>query len=413
MKTINDTFEKVYLICDTDKNAIEYTPGETVKFEIKLYGDDELISAPFIEYELCADEDKNNKTHEYVSAESGVIRVEYTTSKPCFVKLNAFVCDSEKKRIDIKYPLYAGACAGFDEIRQHKDEPADFDEFWAKSLALLPTIESVAARVQVRELSGIAPEGYKSFEVMVPAVNDNTRPATAIMTYPENAKEGTLKLRCAFQGYGITPPAATYMPDYICFSVSSHGFAIGQPDYYYNYDYLGLQGFGFKNNDKPETVYFRNMILRDVQMVRYAMTSKLWNGKDLWCAGGSMGAFQTSAVSALLNDVVTEVSVFINWMCDIGGEEIRINGWRPQFTDALKYYDTVNFAKRIKAPINIAEAGLGDYVSPPSGIACYFNEVKAKGQTSIKATFIQNRSHGGDTHPAGVEQRRFSKEFNK
>ena len=41
MKTINDTFEKVYLICDTDKNAIEYTPGETVKFEIKLYGDDE------------------------------------------------------------------------------------------------------------------------------------------------------------------------------------------------------------------------------------------------------------------------------------------------------------------------------------------------------------------------------------
>ena len=141
------------------------------------------------------------------------------------------------------------------------------------------------------------------------------------------------------------------------------------------------------------------MILRDVQMVRYAMTHPLWNGKDLWCVGGSMGAFQTSAVSALLCDYVTKVTVHINWMCDIGGEEVRLNGWRPKYTDALKYYDTVNFAKRIKAPITIAEAGLGDYVSPPSGIAAYYNAVKEQGKTSISVTYIQNRSHGGETRP--------------
>ena len=110
-----------------------------------------------------------------------------------------------------------------------------------------------------------------------------------------------------------------------------------------------------------------------------------------------MGAFQTSAVSALLNDYVTKVTVHINWMCDIGGEEVRLNGWRPKYTDALRYYDTVNFAKRIKAPITIAEAGLGDYVSPPSGIAAYYNAVKEAGKTSIRVTYIQNRSHGGET----------------
>lgn len=399
MKTVRDTFKKIYFKVYTDKDAISYNVGETVKFTIKLFGDGELISAPYFQYEIVGDQDKNDVKKDFVPGNDGSIEVEYKTFEPGFIKVNCFACDENKERIKISQETFGGACAGFDDIKQYKEEPADFDEFWAKSLALLPAIDAVKGRVIIRELTNNVPKGYRCFEVVVPAVDDNSRPATAVMTYPENAENGSLKLRCAFQGYGITCPIPSFLPDQLCFCVSSHGFAIGQPDYYYNYDYLGLQGFGFKNNDKPETVYFRNMILRDVQMVRYAMTHPLWNGKDLWCVGGSMGAFQTSAVSALLNDYVTKVTVNVNWMCDIGGEEVRLNGWRPKYTDALRYYDTVNFAKRIKAPITIAEVGLGDYVSPPSGIAAYYNAVKEQGKTSVSITYIQNRGHGGETRP--------------
>ena len=57
MKTIRDTFTRTFLKCITDKDAVGYIPGETVTFTIKLYGDGEVISAPFIEYELTCDED--------------------------------------------------------------------------------------------------------------------------------------------------------------------------------------------------------------------------------------------------------------------------------------------------------------------------------------------------------------------
>ena len=399
MKTIKDTFTKTYFKLYTDKDALSYLPGDTVKFTLKLFGDGEQISAPFIEYEIHCDEDKNRTEKGCLDGSKGEIEFGFQTTAPGFIKVDAFALDENKNRINVNEPVHGGACAGFDDIKQYKEEPQDFDKFWKDSLALLPSIESVSARVITREIFDKVPEGYRLFEVVVPAVDDNSRPATAIVSYPTNAKEGSLRLRCSFQGYGIASPLPIFLPDCIAFCVSSHGFAIGMPDYYYNYDHLGLQGFGFKNNDKPETVYFRNMILRDVQMVRYAMTHPLWNGKDLWCVGGSMGAFQTSAVCALMNEFVTEVTVNINWMCEVGGEEVRLNGWRPKYTEALRYYDTINFAKRIKAPITICEAGLGDYVSPPSGITSYYNAVRDAGNTGIKITFIQNRAHGGETRP--------------
>ena len=399
MKSIKDSFNRTYLKCITDKDAVGYTPGETVTFTIKLYGDGEVISAPFIEYELACDEDKTRVIHEYASGESGCITVDFKTTKPGFIKICAYACDENKARIKISENLHGGACAGLDEIRQYNKEPEDFDEFWANSLKLLPDISKVSRHVRVRELTDEVPEGYKSFEVVIPAVDDGTRPSVACFTYPADAEEGSLKIRISFQGYGVESPGYAAFPGYLGVSVSSHGIPVRMPVHYYNYDLLGIDNFGFYHNEKPETVYFRNMILRDIQMLRYAMTHPLWNGKDIFCIGGSMGAFQATAVSALMSDVVTELEVHINWMCDVGGEEIRLPGWRPTFTEALKYYDTINFARRVKAPINISTSGLGDYTSPPSGIAAYYNEVKAAGNTSVRITFVQNRDHVPATMP--------------
>jgi hypothetical protein len=52
----------------------------------------------------------------------------------------------------------------------------------------------------------------------------------------------------------------------------------------------------------------------------------------------------------------------------------RLKGWRPDYTSALGYYDTVNLAKRIRATTNIT-AGLGDYVCPPSGVSVLYNNI--------------------------------------
>lgn len=75
-------------------------------------------------------------------------------------------------------------------------------------------------------------------------------------------------------------------------------------------------------------------------------------------------------------------------MCDLGGEAERMNGWRPDYTEAMRYYDTVNFAKRITCNVNI-EAGLGDYICPPSGVTSLYNAIIAP-KTIV---FTQNRTH--------------------
>lgn len=399
MKTIKDTFGKTYFKCHTDKDAISYMPGETVVFTISLYGDGEVISAPFIEYELSCDEDKARVEKGYINGGDGVIEVSFETHKPGYIKALAYACDENKNRIAVSEPLHGGACAGFDEIRQYRQEPCDFDKFWSDSIALLPSVDSVKDRIRVREITDGVPEGYKCFEACVPSVDDGSRPSVACVTYPESAAEASLGIRISFQGYGLCSVTPAPYPGFITFHVSSHGIPVNMPDFYYDYERLGLTAFGFRHNEKPETCYFRNMILRDVQMLRYAMTHPLWNGKDVVCAGGSMGAFQATAVAALMNEYVTKLTVAINWFCDLGGEKVRLGGWRPGFTEALRYYHTVNFAKRVKAPITVEAAGLGDYVSPPSSITAYYNEVKAAGNTSISISFEQNRAHGGDTRP--------------
>ena len=65
------------------------------------------------------------------------------------------------------------------------------------------------------------------------------------------------------------------------------------------------------------------------------------------------------------------------WCCDLGGIRLnRLRGWRPDFTDALGYYDPVNMAKRIHCKTSIT-SGLGDYVCPPSGVSVLYNNIKA------------------------------------
>ena len=65
-----------------------------------------------------------------------------------------------------------------------------------------------------------------------------------------------------------------------------------------------------------------------------------------------------------------------------------MGGWRPGYSNGIRYYDTVYFAKRIKCPVEML-AGLGDYTCPPSGITVlYYNFTSEK-----KITWWQNRTH--------------------
>ena len=101
-----------------------------------------------------------------------------------------------------------------------------------------------------------------------------------------------------------------------------------------------------------------------------------------------MGAMQ--AVSAAAHEEgVTRLDIEIPWLCDLRGiEKGRLEGWRPENSRGMDYYDTVYQAARVKCETFIT-AGLGDYICPPSGVTALYHALGGKKHLTMQ----QNRTH--------------------
>ena len=153
--------------------------------------------------------------------------------------------------------------------------------------------------------------------------------------------------------------------------------------------YKGYVVVDERNKDREEA-YFLQMIMRDVQGLKFIMKSDYWNGKDIDIFGMSQGGFQCIAVTALMNKHVTSAIAEVPWMGDIGGIEIgRMAGPGPLREPALDYFCSTNFARRIKCPIEI-ETGTGDYVVPVCFVSITYNQLRCPKRFKI----TQNRDHG-------------------
>lgn len=372
------------LVGTTNKDALSYKTDEEITMTVKLLQNGKPVSCPFFKYTLETDDGK--KTEETVSGENGFITLKTSLSKAGYAKFVVNACDGLGNKLSGVEAFNGGACANFDDIKQIKEIPSDFNSFWDTEVANLEK-----ASPTVLNESAYTGTVYNGFVVKSVKINMGDKdPVYAYVTYPNNAAAGSLKAVMMFHGYGVGDIYPAYVNNSITVSVCAHSMELGREESYYtNLQNGRLKGYGFttEENSNRDTVYFKDMILRDLQATRYVITNELWNGKDLTITGGSQGAFQATAVAALC-DKATRLKISIPWMCDLGGEAERMNGWRPDYTEAMRYYDTVNFAKRITCNVNI-EAGLGDYICPPSGVTSLYNAIIAP-KTIV---FTQNRTH--------------------
>lgn len=307
----------------------------------------------------------------------------------------------------------AGAGANVDEIRPALPEPEDFDSFWCETVDLLSDVKPDVLEFEELdpERYGFEPEKYTAYHVRVASVDGEY--AAGFLSVPFDAKAGECALRLDFHGYGFDNAFGKYVPKTIVFDVVAHSIPANlskeqlaeasEKDTLKNYGMWGDP----RNNDR-NTVYFRNMILRDLQAARFLMSyfssdkgGNLWDGKTIGMRGGSQGAFQATAVAALL-PVISKIEpsflIFnMPWLCDVGGTRSARrykSGFFPEYTDALRYYDTTSFARRIHCPAEGGETGLGDTCAVPSATMSYFNSLSSpKGQRSIR--YFQNGVHGG------------------
>ena len=375
---------EVYFAGTTDKNPLEYEVGEEITFNIELKADGETISAPMFVYEIQHD-NKGFIEKNHVDASRGTAVIKTTLESPGFVKLYVAVTSASGTELKGVSPFNGGAGASIYEITQSVAEPEDFDEFWQAELAKLDEVEP--AVTIVKDLS----EDYPGFNVWDVRIDCIGGPVSGYVAFPENAEPASLPILVGYTGYGVVPLAPSVRSNYIVFSVNAHSIDNDrEPEYYNNLSRGELlsYGFNYKENLDRDKVYFKNMILRDVQAVRYLKTLPEWDGENISLNGGSQGGFQATAVAALDPDVNYLYTAY-TWMCDLGSSGTgRLPGWQPDYTDALRYYDTINFARRVKCHTNI-DAGLGDNVSTPSGIVAMFNAMTCPRTVN----FTQNMTH--------------------
>ena len=381
---------KITFLCETDKNPLSYSIGDKATFRVSLLADDKLVSVPQFTWQYETDDGsvKKDVVHGVsgqfvVTVDSlenpgtGHLIVKCANKKGYVIStLSSVVCD-------------ASVIYDFNEVRPFKEKPSDFNSFWDKKMALLEKTEPKA--ISITECP-VKVNGFKIYDVEIDAINST---AYVHVSVPEKAASGSLKIRAFYDAYGDPgSDGPEYSADAICVAVNKLSIKNHQSADYYADKSMPDFSADYTADEHP----FLDMIFRDIQAIRFAekQFADLWNGRDIITTGGSMGGFQSIAVSSVY-DKVTECNVNVPWMSDTAGHSLggRLLGWMPSYNEAIKYFDSTYFATMYDGILRI-NAGLGDYTCPPTGIVALYNAFTC----DKTITFGQCAGHGTNTSSA-------------
>ena len=270
--------------------------------------------------------------------------------------------------------LYAvGAAVAPTRIGLSTARPADFDAFWESRLAaqaavpinaVLTPVETTVPGVDLRmfELDAL---GSKAHGYVAKPARDGRFPALIQLQY---AGVYALNARAVAQRAS---------EGWLILNVDSHDKLPSDPSGNVpgNYREVG--------NTSRDTSYFLGMYLRDSRVLDYLLTRPDWDGTTIVLTGGSMGGQQSLALAGLRPERISAVLVCVPAGADsngnLHGRRAGYPDWASDHVDVMRtalYFDTVNFAPRIKAPV-MAGIGFIDTISPPAGIWTTLNQIPA------------------------------------
>lgn len=403
-------YDRVWIQGTTDKNPLEYKTGEKIVFNIDVK---DLDGTPkegelTLKYLRSGDDGIREEGKEPFTGKSFVY--ETSIAKPGFVRLEVSLVDSKGKMVGKKAFFDGGAGADVKSLDMD-EEPADFDEFWAKQFSRLDKVPIKAELVEYKKNKNKA---VKMYAVSVACAG--LRPVTGYMVVPCEVDSGkTFPARLGLHGYSGDSfthglPDHTLVTNGSCISLSINAHGLKLPEFgateadrkafYWEARSNGRSyAFDPAQNKDPETAYFNGMVLRVKRALQYLKTLKGWNKKDLIVSGGSQGGMQ-AVWAAACGEGVTEAYSAITWNCDIKTNAERLDeskklaswGWYIPWSDGLRYYDVINFVKRIPVSCRliVPRAGLGDYVCPPMGLAKMWNNARCP----KKIVWVQGSQHG-------------------
>lgn len=268
--------------------------------------------------------------------------------------------------------LYAlGAAVAPQKLDLSAPRPADFDAFWDGKLAAQSKVPIHAELTPVE--SDVA--GVELNMFVMDALGSQ---AHGYVARPGREGQFPALIQLQYAGvYALNARAAAQRAaeGWLFLNVDSHDKLPSDPS---GNIPRGYQSVG--NTDREKS-YFLNMYLRDSRVLDYLLTRPDWDGKTIVLTDGSMGGQQSLVLAGLRPEKITAVLVCVPAGADANGDlhgrKAGYPNWPSENPDVMKtalYFDTVNFASRIKALV-MAGMGFIDTISPPAGVWTALNQI--------------------------------------
>jgi cephalosporin-C deacetylase-like acetyl esterase len=370
-----------------DRADWTYKLGDPVKFKIQVMQDGQPVPNAKVTYSF-GPEMMPPTTEKTVAVPPEGLTIDAGTMKePGFLR-----CIATTEMYGRRYRGLATAGFAPEQIKPTTTDPNDFEAFWnagKEALAKLP----LDAKLTL--LPELCTANVNVYHLNLQNVGGDTGPAPSRLygILAEPKAPGKYPAILEVPGAGIRPYRGRVdlaEKGIISLQIGIHGLSVILPQEVY--DSLGrtaAASYWTFNLDNKDRYYYRRVYLGCVRANDFLVQHPKFDGTNLGVMGGSQGG-ALSIVTAGLDARVKVLAAYYPALSDVTGYvHNRAGGWPHMFRreadghrtplkiETTKYYDVVNFARRVKAP-GLYTWGFNDETCPPTSMYASYNIITAK-----------------------------------
>ncbi len=368
----------------TDHNDWRYKPGQPVRFHIVAVQDGHALADGKVSVRI-GPEGVAPKMDQVLELNANGITVDGGTMKePGFLR-----CIATVERNGKTYRGLATAAFDPEAIQPTQVDPPDFDQFWAEGKAQLAKLP-IDARLTPLPDYGNATVACS--QVNMQNIGMSMQPSRLYGILCEPKAPGKYPALLAVPGAGVRSYrglAQMASHGIITLQIGIHGIPVTMEKEVY--DSLGagaLAHYPTSGLDSRDRYYYRRVYLGCVRANDFLTSLPNWDGERLAVTGGSQGG-ALSIVTAGLDPRVKGLAAYYPALSDVTGYlHNRAGGWPHMFRDAegrfmhrtpakietSRYYDVVNFARRVKVT-GLYAWGFNDETCPPTSMYSAYNVI--------------------------------------